>query len=139
MADISLASLLVPSKEIEVDFPGFEGLKVKIAFLSKESLVNMRKRCVKPVLRGRSTSEEFDDELFLKLFVSDTVRGWSGLKYKYLEQLIPVDLTGKDLEEAIPYSAENAVTLMKNSPEFDSFVSDITSNLGNFSKSASKQ
>lgn len=138
MADISLSSLLVPSKEIEVDFPGFEGLKVKIAFLSKESLVNLRKKCIKPVLRGRSTSEEFDDELFLKLFVSDTVRGWSGFKFKYLEQLLLVNIEGKDPEDELPYSTENAVTLMKNSPEFDSFVSNITSDLGNFSKSVSK-
>jgi len=44
MTDISLKSLLVPSKSVEVEFPGMPGFKIDVAFLSRETLVNIRKK-----------------------------------------------------------------------------------------------
>ena len=61
----------------------------------------------------------------------------NGLKLKYLEQLAPVDLTGQDMEAELKYTAENALYLMKNSSNFDGFISEQVSDLGNFSTSNS--
>jgi len=36
---LSLKNLLVPSKAVEVDYPGLNGFKVNIVFLSRETLV----------------------------------------------------------------------------------------------------
>ena len=140
MADntISLKSLLVPSKEVESEYPGMPGFKVKLTFLSRETLVSIRKKSTKTVFKNRQPVEELDDELFLKLYVAATVKGWSGFKYAYLEKLAPVDVSGKDSETLLEYSEDNDLAIMKSSTDFDGFVSEVVSDLGNFSKSSSK-
>lgn len=139
MSNISLKSLLVPSKSVEVEYPGMPGFTVQVAFLSRETLLNIRKKSTKTSFKNRQPTEEFNEDLFLQLYVENAVKGWSGLKLKYLEQLAPVDLTGQDLEAELEYTAENALYLMKNSSDFDSFVSDQVSDLGNFSTSSSSK
>lgn len=135
MTTLSLKSLLVPSKSLEVEYPGMPDFKVSLAFLSRETLQTIRKKASKTTFKNRQPVEELNDELFLELYVKSTVKGWSGLKLKYLEQLAPVDLTGQDLEAELEYSEENALFLMKNSTNFDSFVSEQVTDLGNFSTS----
>jgi hypothetical protein len=49
-----------------------------------------------------------------------------------LEQLAPVDLTGQDADAELEYSEENALYLMKNSTNFDSFVSEMVTTLEHF-------
>lgn len=137
MAEINLSTLLVPTKSIEVDYPGLEGFKVNIAFLSREELVKIRKKSSKTVYKNRQPSEELNEDLFLKLYVEATIKGWSGLKYKYLTQLVLVDLSSvKDLETCMEFSLDNALLLMKNSVEFDSFISETVSDLQVFTKAS---
>lgn len=133
---LNLKSLLVPSKEVEVEFPGMPDFKIQVCFLSRETLLNIRKKSTKVTFKNRSPQEEFNDELFLDLYVQNAIKGWSGLKLSYLEQLAPVDLTGQDLNATLEYTAENALYLMKNSSAFDSFISEQVNDLGNFSKNS---
>ena len=137
MANLSLKTLLVPSKAIEVEYPGMPGFYVDIAFLSRETLLNIRKKSTKTSFKNRQPQEEFNDELFLQLYVENAVKGWKGLKLSYLDQLAPVDLTGQDMNAELEYTAENAFFLMKNSTNFDAFISEQVSDLGNFSKTNS--
>lgn len=130
---ISLKNLLVPSKSLEVEYPGMPDFKVQVAFLSRETLQSIRKKSTKTSFKNRQPVEELNDELFLELYVKSALKGWSGLKLKYLEQLAPVDLTGQDPEAELEYSEENALYLMKNSANFDSFISEQVTDLGNFS------
>jgi hypothetical protein len=139
MTDLSLKSLLVPSKSIEVEYPGMPGFTVSLAFLSRETVINIRKKATKTTFKNRQAQEELNDELFLQLYVENAVKGWTGLKIRYLEQLAPVDVSKLDTEDELNYSAENALYLMKNSSDFDSFISEQVSDLGNFSKNSSKQ
>jgi hypothetical protein len=133
---LNLKSLLVPSKEVEVEFPGMPDFKIQVCFLSRETLLNIRKKSTKVTFKNRSPQEEFNDELFLDLYVQNAIKGWNGLKLSYLEQLAPVDLTGQDLNATLEYTAENALYLMKNSSAFDSFISEQVNDLGNFSKNS---
>jgi hypothetical protein len=133
MSNISLKSLLVPSKTVEVEYPGMPEFKIQLSFLSRETLQNIRKKATKTSFKNRQPVEELNDELFLELYVKSSVKGWSGLKLAYLEQLAPVDLTGQDLEAELEYSEENALYLMKNSANFDTFISEQVTDLGNFS------
>ena len=139
MTDISLKSLLVPSKSVEVEFPGMPGFKIDVAFLSRETLVNIRKKATKTTFKNRQPVEELNDELFLQLYVENAVRGWTGLKISYLEQLAPVDVSSLNPDDELKYNGENALYLMKNSTDFDSFISEQVSDLGNFSKSSLKR
>jgi hypothetical protein len=135
---ISLKSLLVPSKSVEVEYPGLPGFKLNIAFLSRETLLNIRKKSTKTSFKNRQASEEFNEDLFLQLYVENAVKGWSGLKLSYLEQLAPVDLSGQDMQAELEFTPENALYLMKNSSNFDGFISEQVSDLGNFSSSSNK-
>ncbi len=133
MTALSLKNLLVPSKSLEVEYPGMPDFKLSLAFLSRETLQTIRKKASKTSFKNRQPVEELNDELFLELYVKATVKGWTGLKLKYLEQLAPVDLSGQDLEAELAYSEENALFLMKNSSNFDSYISEQVTDLGNFS------
>lgn len=135
---LSLKSLLVPSKSVEVEFPGFEGFKIKLNFLSRETLVNIRKKSTKTTFKNRQPIEELDDKLFLKLYVAAAIKGWSGFKYKYLNELAPSDIAEADFNKEVPYSEENALVLMESSSNFDGFISETVSDLSSFTKSSTQ-
>jgi hypothetical protein len=138
MSVVSLQSLLTSSKTVEVDYSSEKpGFKVKVAFLSREELLKLRKSCVTTKFdkRTRQPVEELNEDLFTKAYVSAVVKGWSGLKLKYLEDMCLVDLDAhKDLDVELEFNEDNALYLMKNSVEFDGFITDITSDLANFRK-----
>lgn len=133
---LSLKSLLVPSKSVEVDYPGFNGFKINVVFLSRETLVSIRKKATKTTFKNRQPVEELDDKLFLQLYVNACIKGWSGLKLSYLEQLAPVDLTGQDLDSELGYDQDNALFLMQASANFDAFISETVTELSNFTKTS---
>ena len=43
---VSLKSLLTPSKTVEFDYPGMDGFKVKLCYLSREELIKLRAKNV---------------------------------------------------------------------------------------------
>lgn len=137
-ANLSLKSLLVPNKNVEVEFPGMPGFKIDLNFLSREALVSIRKKATKTVFKNRQPIDETDDKLFLKLYVNAAIKGWSGLKLSYLEQLAPVDLTGQDLDNELPYDEDNALFLMQSSANFDAYISETVTELSNFNKTSSQ-
>lgn len=137
---ISLQSLLTPQKVVELDYPGYEDFKLKIAFLSREEIIKIRKRCTvtKFDKRSRQPLDELDEELFLKAYVAAVVKGWSGLKFRYLQELMLVDLSSvQDLDGELEYNEENALVLLKNSPDVDRFITEVTGDLSNFTKYSS--
>lgn len=137
MSDIvSLKSLLVPSKQVEVEFPGFSGFKITLSFLSRETLVNIRKKATKTTFnnKARMPQDELDDKLFLKLYTAAAIKGWTGFKYEYLYKLAPSDIDPKDFEKTLPFTEENAIALMEASADFDGFISNTVSDLANFTK-----
>lgn len=137
-ANLSLKSLLVPNKNVEVEFPGMPGFKIDLNFLSRETLVSIRKKATKTVFKNRQPVDETDDKLFLKLYVDAAIKGWSGLKLSYLDQLAPVDLTGQKMDDELPYDSDNALFLMQSSANFDAFISDTVTELSNFNKTNSQ-
>ena len=139
MTTLSLKTLLVPSKSVQVEYPGFPGFVVDLAFLSRETLLSIRKKSTKTSFKNRQAAEEFNEDLFLQLYVENAVKGWSGFKLSYLEQLAPVDLTGQSMDDELNYTAENALYLMKNSSNFDAFISEQVTDLGNFSTTNSSK
>ena len=100
---------------------------------------SIRKKSTKTSFKNRQASEEFNEDLFLQLYVENAVKGWSGFKLTYLEQLAPVDLKEQDMEADLGYSPENALYLMKNSSNFDAFISEQVTDLGNFSTTSSSK
>ena len=134
---VSLKSLMTSSKTVSIDYPGYEGFVVDLTYLSREELLKLRNRCVKQVLnkKTRAFEEKLDEDLFLQEYVASIIKGWNGLKYKYLEEFLLVDISGQDPEKNLDYSAENAELLMKNSADFDQWVTDTVGDLENFTQS----
>ena len=134
---VSLKSLLTPSKTVGMEFPGMEGFNIKLTYLAREELLKLRNRSVKQVLnkRTRAYEEQLDNDKFLEEYSKAVIKGWKGLKYKYLEELLLVDTSEVNLEDELEWTHENAEILMKNSGDFDNWVSETVGELENFTKS----
>lgn len=132
---LNLKDLLVPSKEVELEFPGMPGFKIDVVFLTREALVSIRKKATKTSFKNRQPVEEMDDEKFLELYVEAAIKGWKGLTFAYLEQLAPIQ-SGQNPEDTLAYSKDNALFLMKSSANFDGFISEKVTELTNFTKTS---
>ena len=134
---VSLKSLMTSSKTVSIDYPGYDGFVVDLTYLSREELLKLRNRCVKQVLnrKTRAFEEKLDEDLFLVEYVQSIIKGWTGLKFKYLEEFLLVDITGQDPDKELDYTAENAELMMKNSGDFDQWVTDTVGDLENFTES----
>ena len=131
----SLSDLLTPSKQMSVEFPGYEGFKITVTYLAREELLKLRKKAITTKInrRTRQPEEELNEEVFLKEYTKAVIKGWSGLKMKYLVQLIPVDEDKiADMEAELPFTIENALIMMENSNDFDSWLTETVGDLANF-------
>ena len=133
---VSLASLLTPSKTVTVDYPGMSGFTVDLCYLAREELLKLRNRCLAQKFnrKTRAFDEQLDEEKFLVEYVKAVIKGWKGLKYSYLEELLLVDISSLDPNDELVFSQENAETLMKNAGDFDTWVTEVTGDLENFTK-----
>ena len=133
---VSLASLLTPSKTVAVDYPGMDGFSVDICYLAREELLKLRNRCVSQKFnrKTRAFEETLDEDKLLVEYVKAVIKGWKGLKYSYLEELLLVDISSLDPDDELLFSQENAETLMKNAADFDTWVTEVTGDLENFTR-----
>lgn len=137
VAPVSLASLMTPSKTVSIDFPGYDGMKVSLCYLAREELLKLRKKCVttKFSKKTRQPEEILDEDKFLVEYCKAVIKTWSGFKYSYLEELLLVDISGLDANDELPYTQDNAQLLMKNSNDFDTWVTETVGDLENFTSS----
>ena len=134
---VSLKSLMTPSKTVAVEFPRFKDMTVDLCYLAREELVKLRKKCLttKWDKKSHQPIEEFDDEKFIIEYCKAVIKGWKGLKYSYLEELLLVDISGLNPEDCLPFTQDNAELLMKNANDFDTWVTETVGDLENFTKS----
>jgi len=134
--NVSLASLLTPSKTVSMDFPGMEGFTVDLCYLAREELIKLRNKSITQKFnkKTRGFEDSLDEDKFLVEYVKAIIKGWKGLKYSYLEELLLVDISSLDPEDELEFTQENAETLMKNATDFDSWVNETTGDLENFTK-----
>ena len=137
---MELKSLLVDIKTTWAEFPGLTDFEVELANLSRKELVALRKKCTNNKFnrKTRGFEETLDDDKFVKAFTEATVKNWKGLKLKYLEDLLLVDLKGQDVNQELEYSDANAEQLVENSSEFDNWLNEVVFDLENF-RSGSKE
>ena len=133
---VSLSALMTPSKTVQIDFPGYEGFRVLVCYLAREELVKLRKKCMitKFNKRTHQPEEELNEDKFLVEYSKAVIRGWTGFKYSYLEELLLVDVSSFDPDDELPYTQDNAETLMKNSNGFDTWLTETASELENFTE-----
>tara|TARA_B100001063_G_C16661496_1_gene501335 strand:- start:105 stop:536 length:432 start_codon:yes stop_codon:yes gene_type:complete len=134
---VSLKTLLTPSKTVTIDYPEFEGFSVDLCYLSREELLKLRSRSVSQKLnkKSRAFEEVLDQDKFLVEYVNAVIKNWKGLKFKYLEKLLLADVSDLDPEGVLEFTKENAEVMMKNSADFDAWVSETVGDLENFTQS----
>jgi len=134
---VSLATLMTPSKTITMDYAGIDGFTVQVTYLAREELLKLRNKCLKQKFnkKTRQFEDELDEDRFLTEYVRGVIKGWSGLKYKNLGELLLVDVSSQKPEDELPYSQENAELLMKNSIDFDQWITETVGELENFTDS----
>ena len=140
-APISLASLMTSSKTVNIDFPGYAGMQVSLCYLAREELLKLRKRCVSTKFdkKTRQPEEVLDEDKFLVEYCKSVIKGWSGLKYRYLEELLLVDVGDLDPDDTLVYTQDNAELLMKNSTIFDGGVTEAVADRENFTGNKSDE
>ena len=131
---MELKSLVLDSKSAWVDFPGLSGFSVEVVNLSRKELGKLRKRCLSQKFdrKTRQLTESLDEDKFVKEFSGATVKNWKGLTFEHLETLLLVDVVGKDMNQELEYSEENAEVLVAQSTEFDTWLNEVVFDLDNF-------
>ena len=111
-----------------------DGFVVDLCYLAREELLKLRSKCLKQKFnkKTRAFEEQLDEDTFLVEYVSSVIKNWTGLKYDYLRQLILIETDNLNLEDELPFSKENAEILMKNSGDFDTWVTETVGDLENF-------
>jgi len=133
-ATVSLASLMTPSKTVTIDYPEYKGMTVDVCYLAREELMKLRKKTITTKFdkRTRQPTEILDEERFLTEYTKAVIKGWSGLKYSYLETLLLVDVGELDPDDTLEFTQDNAELLMRNSNEFDTWITETVGDLENF-------
>ena len=131
---VSLASLLTPSKTVTIDYPGIDEFEVDLCYLAREELLKLRNKCLSQKFnkKTRAFEEQLDEDKFLVQYVKGVIKGWRGLTYESLQELLLVDVTEQDPEDELEFTQENAEILMRNSGDFDSWVTEMVGDLENF-------
>ena len=125
---------MTPSKTVTLDFPGYSGFSVDVTYLAREELLKLRKKCLTTKFnrKTRQPEEELNEDMFLIEYVRAVIKGWKGLKFRYLEELLLVDVSELDPDDELPFTQDNAELLMKNSGDFDTWVTEVGGDLENF-------
>ena len=135
---VSLKSLMTPSKTVEFDYPGCEGMKVSLCYLAREELLKLRSRCVQQVFnkKTRSYEEKMDDDTFLTEYTKSVIQNWKGFKLGFAKNMLLLgDMTPADEEKELEFTQENVEVLMRNSQDFDTWVTEMVGDLENFTQS----
>ena len=131
---VSLASLMTASKTVTLDYPGYEGMTVDICYLAREELIKLRKRCISTKFNRKThqPEEDLDENKFLTEYTKAVIKGGKGFKYRYLEELLLVDIGDLDPDDELPFTQENNELLMKNANMWDTWVTETAGELENF-------
>ena len=131
-----IKKMMAEVSSVWVDYPDIDGFSVNLKYLTREDLMKIRNSSLtyKFNKRTRQREEEVENDRFLENYAEKAIVGWKGLKVKHMPALMPVDISGMDVDDDIEYSNEDAIELLKNSTVFDQFITDAMNDFEQFSK-----
>ncbi len=138
---MELKKLMVDSKSVWMDFPGLDGFSVEVANLSRKELMSLRKKCTSQKFdrRTRQLEEILDEDKFVKFFTKASVKNWKGLTVEHTSSLMLISADEENKDTEVPFSEENAETLVANSTEFDTWLNEVVFDLENFRGSGERK
>lgn len=137
MSEINLSSIIKEKAQVVEEFPGYPGFNITLEYPGRKEFANIRKECTIQKLNRKThrVEDHLDEDKFLRKYAERVIKGWTGLKLSYLQEIALVDAEGLDPDQEIPFSVDNAVVLLENSPVFDTWITEIVADFGNFTKS----
>jgi len=77
-----------------------------------------------------------DDDKFVTEYTKAVIKGWKGFKLEYAKNMLLLgDMTPEQEQQELDFTQENVEVLMKNSGDFDTWVTEMVGDLENFTKS----
>lgn len=134
---MNISNLVVNIREMEFDYPGYEGLKFTLAHLSREEEAKIREESTVTKYDKESgvPYPEVDNDKFLEIYADKVIKGWKGFTYNILADFFLIDESQvEDMGEEVPFSVENAAALIKHSVKFEGWVMRTTNSIANFRK-----
>lgn len=132
---LNLKDIVLATKTAEVEFEGLPGFVVTVAAISRQVSQKLRTESEVTKINAalRMPEKELDETKFIEKFAAAAIKGWKGLTYEHLSQLVLINLSAvEDVTAEVEYSQENAVTLLTNSPTFDQWVNKHVFSLESF-------
>ena len=117
---------MVETRDVSVDFEALPGFSVTLGYMSKSVNRKMAKDSTVSKMDGTGNIvSEFDADAFGVSFCREAIKGWTGLTYGKLAQLMLINEEAiEDLDAELPYSEDNAQLLLRESTIFDNWVSE---------------
>lgn len=136
MSAISIKNIKLNTKTISLSFPEYPDFVVEIGYLSTELSRKMYKdsHVTKIDQSSGVPFEEVDNEVFAEQFCKHAIKGWKGLTYEVLSNLMLVDIPDDGEDTVIDYSPENALALYLESLSFNRWVTASCKSLTKFRK-----
>ena len=77
-----------------------------------------------------------DDDTFLTEYTKSVIQNWKGFKLGFAKNMLLLgDMTPADEEKELEFTQENVEVLMRNSQDFDTWVTEMVGDLENFTQS----
>lgn len=120
---LNLREIAIESKESLVEFPGYNGFKVRLAYVSRQLSKEMLDATeVKEYKHGVHVNTSRDQDKFAELYCAAAIKGWEGLTLDTVSSLMLLDIGERDLTTEVPYSEDNAIMLFTKSIVFQNFI-----------------
>lgn len=130
---INLKDIVLDTKEVQVEFPGYEDFKVRLRFVTRQVSKKMLEESeVRDFKQGVIVNVRRDEEKFSDQFVKHCIADWSGLTLEIVSHLLLIEMGDKDPTTEVPFSHDNAVMLLKNSVAFNNFIDRTVFDLDTF-------
>lgn len=112
-----------------------EGIFFELEFADKKEIVRMLEKSKTTAWEKHQKVDRFDDEVFAGL-VAVKVKNWHGLTWQTLSRIHNIDVSGKNLNEPIPYHADDAAALCKTVYGLANWVRETIMNVAGFRDAA---
>ena len=125
---------MVETRDVSVDFEALPGFSVTLGYMSKAVTRRIAKDATTSKMDGSgNVVSDFDQDAFMVAFCNEAIKGWTGLTYGKLAQLMLIDEDLiEDLDAELPYSEDNAQVLLKQSTIFDNWVNERVGEIATF-------
>jgi hypothetical protein len=125
-------SKIVPSESDlgkKLTWVEFKGVRFQIRYVSRATIAHLSESCMTASFdpKSRSRTRQIDADKFIESVAVTIVKDWDQCTLSALSKLMVLDTEGMDeakLTEAIPFTKDNLMSVIRNVHELDGFLQD---------------